>query len=89
MRHYFSIRSSNLVFIINTHTATTYDEFKEVIKIGFAKVWWAGSDDDEQRVQEETKATLRCIPLEQPGDSGKCFFTGKPADRMAIFARAY
>ena len=73
----------------NTHTATTYDEFKEVIKTGFAKVWWAGSDDDEQRVQEETKATLRCIPLEQPGDSGKCFFTGKPAGRMAIFARAY
>jgi prolyl-tRNA synthetase len=73
----------------NTHDVGDYDEFKEVIKTGFARVWWAGSDDDEQRVQEETKATLRCFPLEQPGGSGTCFFTGKPAEQVAIFGRAY
>jgi prolyl-tRNA synthetase len=73
----------------NTHEANTYDEFKEVIKTGFARVWWAGSDTDEQRVQEETKATLRCLPLEQPGGSSACFFTGQPADKVAIFGRAY
>ena len=73
----------------NTHDVDNYDDFKKVTKTGFARVWWAGSDDDEQRVQEETKATLRCIPIEQPGGSGTCFFTGKPADKIAIFARAY
>jgi prolyl-tRNA synthetase len=40
-------------------------------------------------VQEETRATLRCLPLEQPDEKGVCFYTGKPADRVAIFARAY
>ncbi len=73
----------------NTHEASTYDEFKEVIKTGFARVWWAGDDADEQRVQEETKATLRCLPLEQPAEMGTCFYTGKPAEQVAIFARAY
>jgi prolyl-tRNA synthetase len=73
----------------NIHSPQNYDEFTEVIKTGFARVWWAGDDADEQRVQEETKATLRCFPLEQPGGTGTCFYTGKPADRVAIFARAY
>lgn len=73
----------------NTHEATNYDEFKEVVKTNFARVWWAGDDADEQRVQEETKATLRCYPLEQPGGTGTCFYTDKPADRVAVFGRAY
>jgi prolyl-tRNA synthetase len=73
----------------NTYDVDNYDGFKEVTKAGFARVWWAGSDADEQQVQEETKATLRCIPLDQPGGSGTCFLTGKPADKIAIFARAY
>ncbi|MBN1221318.1 MAG: proline--tRNA ligase [Anaerolineae bacterium] len=73
----------------HTHDVDTYADFKEAIKTGFARVWWAGSDADEQRVQEETKATLRCFPLDQPGGSGTCFFTGQPAERMAVFGRAY
>jgi prolyl-tRNA synthetase len=73
----------------NTHEVTNYEAFKEVVKTNFARVWWAGDDADEQQVQEETKATLRCFPLEQPGGSGTCFYTGKQADRIAIFARAY
>jgi prolyl-tRNA synthetase len=73
----------------NTHDVDNYADFKEVVKTGFARAWWAGSDEDEQRVQEETKATLRCFPLEQPAGSGACFYTGKPANQVAIFARAY
>lgn len=73
----------------NTQEPKNYGEFEEVVKTHFARVWWAGDDADEQRVQEETKATLRCFPLEQPGDTGTCFYTGKKADRIAIFGRAY
>lgn len=73
----------------NTHDVTTYDELKEAVQTGFARAWWAGSNEDEQRVKEETKATIRCFPLEQPEGSGTCVLTGKPATRVAIFGRAY
>ncbi|MEZ4677217.1 MAG: hypothetical protein R2932_23665 [Caldilineaceae bacterium] len=73
----------------NTQDITTYDEFKTQVQRGFARAWWAGDDADEKQVQQETKATHRCYPLEQPGGEGTCFFTGKPAARQAIFARAY
>ena len=74
----------------NTHDVTNYDEFKEAVKTGFARAWWAGDNDDETRVKEETKATIRCFPLEQPEEGeGTCFYTGKPANRSAIFGRAY
>jgi prolyl-tRNA synthetase len=49
----------------------------------------AGSDEDEKRVKEETTATLRCIPFEQPRGAGTCFLTGKEAAEVAIFAKAY
>jgi len=73
----------------NTHEVDNYDEFKEAIKTGFARGWWAGDNDDEVHVKEETKATMRCIPFEQPGGGGTCFYTGKPAAQVAIFGRAY
>ncbi len=73
----------------NVHEPASYDEFKAVVADGFARVWWAGSDEDELKVKEETKATIRCIPMDQPGGEGKCFYTGKPAKEMAIFGRAY
>lgn len=73
----------------NTHDVDNYDDFKKAVKTGFASVWWAGSNEDENRVKEETKATLRCFPLEQPGGTGTCFYTGKPANRVALFGRAY
>ena len=50
---------------------------------------WAGSDDDERRIKEETQATLRCFPFEQPTEVGACFYTGKDAKEVAIFAKAY
>lgn len=73
----------------NTHECADYDSFKEAVKTGFARVWWAGTNEDELRVKEETKATIRCLPLAQPEGGGTCFYTGKPADKVAIFARAY
>jgi len=67
----------------------TYDELKEAIQTGFARAWWAGGREDEARLKEETKATVRCIPMEQPGGSGPCVLTGKEAQEIAIFGRAY
>ena len=72
-----------------TKTVSSYDELKAQIETGFAWCWWAGSDADERRIQEETRATIRCIPIEQPGGSGTCVYTGKPATKMVVFARAY
>jgi prolyl-tRNA synthetase len=74
----------------NTHDVTSYEEVKEVIaKGGWARGWWAGSDDDERRVKDEIGATLRCFPLDQPDGGSKCFLTGNDAERVAIFAKAY
>jgi prolyl-tRNA synthetase len=73
----------------NTHDVTDYEEFKTAVATGFARVWWAGDNADETRVKEETKATIRCFPIDQPGGSGTCFYTGKPASKIAIFGRAY
>jgi len=73
----------------NTHEPTTYDEFKTVVEKGWAHVWFAGGREEEARIKEETKATVRCIPLEQPGGSGTCFYTGQPATQKVIFARSY
>ena len=73
----------------HTRTVSNYDEFKEAVSTGFVRAWWAGTRADEDRIQEETKATIRNIPLEQPGGTGTCFYTGQTAEKMVIFARAY
>jgi len=76
----------------NTHTGIRdYEEFKELLaeKGGFLRVHWAGSSEDEDRIKEETKATVRLYPLETEEGAGRCFYTGKETERIAIFARAY
>jgi prolyl-tRNA synthetase len=77
----------------NTHSTDSYEEFKQIIaeKRGFVRVKWAEDDAAEVAIKEETKATLRVIPFDQPegGVQGTCFYTGKPATCEAIFARAY
>jgi len=74
----------------NTHTADNYDDFKEIIKEGgFVKAYWAGTGDMEAEIQKETKATVRCIPLDQPKEKGTCFYTGEKAEKIAIFGKAY
>ena len=74
------------------HTAVvdTYDEFKEQIeKGGFVLAHWDGTPETEERIKEETKATIRCIPLEGDATPGICMVTGKPSARRVLFARAY
>jgi len=77
----------------NTHYTDSYEEFKQIIaeKRGFVRVKWAEDSTAELAIKEETKATLRVIPFDQPegGVHGKCFYTGKPATCEAIFARSY
>jgi prolyl-tRNA synthetase len=68
----------------------TYDDLKQVIEAGgFARGWWNESPEAEARVKEETGATLRCYPLNQPGGSGASFLDAQPAQKIAIFAKAY
>ena len=73
----------------NTHDAKTYDDLKKAVESGFAFSPWCGSGDCEAKIKEETRATMRCIPLEQPGSGGKCVYCGAEANEQAIFARAY
>jgi len=73
----------------NTAEPAGYADFKGAVEKGFALSWWCGSGDCEGKIKDETKATMRCIPLEQPGGSGKCVYCGQPASEKAIFARAY
>ena len=74
----------------NIHDVNSYDELRQVVEAGgWARAWWSASDDDERRVKDETGATIRCFPLEQPGGKGICVFTGQEAQEVALFARAY
>jgi prolyl-tRNA synthetase len=66
-----------------------YEEFKEVVQHGWAFSWWCGRAECEAEIKADTKATTRCIPLEQPGGSGQCIHCGQPAAEKAYFARAY
>ena len=66
-----------------------YAEFKTAVETGFARSYWCGSANCEARIKEETKATMRCIPLEQSGGEGKCIFCGESAKEKGIFAKAY
>lgn len=68
----------------------TYDEFKEKIEEGgFILAHWDGTTETEERIKEETKATIRCIPLDGDKTPGKCMVTGKPSAQRVIFARNY
>lgn len=73
----------------NTHEPKSYDEFKSIVEDGFARAWWCGERQCEAEIKEETKATTRCIPLDQPGGSGTCIHCGQPAQEVAIFGKAY
>jgi prolyl-tRNA synthetase len=73
----------------NTHDPADYAEFQEVVKTGWADVWWCGRADCEAEIKQDTKATNRVIPIDQPGGEGVCIHCGNPAAERAIFARAY
>ena len=73
----------------NTHDPKDYAEFKAAVETGFAFSFWCGRAKCEEQIKEETKATMRCIPLDQPGGEGRCICCGQPAKEKAIFGRAY
>ena len=73
-----------------TTTVDTYDEFKEKIEQGgFILAHWDGTPETEEKIKEETKATIRCIPLDGDKTPGKCMVTGRPSAQRVIFARNY
>ncbi len=69
----------------------SYDEFKSVLesKGGFISAHWDGTIETEERIKEETKATIRCIPLNVKEESGSCMVTGEPSQKRVLFAKAY
>ncbi len=79
----------------NTLRPETYEEFCEAVGKGFAHAWWCGAPECEQKVKDDTKATTRNIPLDQPGGAtaasgtGHCVVCGEEAKEVAIWARAY
>jgi prolyl-tRNA synthetase len=79
-------RTSNM-----THKVESYAEFKKVLdeKPGFILAHWDGTAETEEKIKEETKATIRCIPLNNEQEAGVCMYSGKPSVQRVMFARAY
>ncbi|RAJ05230.1 prolyl-tRNA synthetase [Chitinophaga skermanii] len=71
--------------------ADTFEEFQAILdgKAGFVAAHWDGTAETEEKIKELTKATIRCIPLNNPQEEGKCILTGKPSKERVLFARAY
>ena len=75
----------------NITNVEDYQTFKEVLeqKGGFISAHWDGTAETEDRIKEETKATIRCIPLDQKIEEGTCIYSGQPSKRRVLFAKAY
>jgi prolyl-tRNA synthetase len=75
----------------NTRRAGSYEQMKEILdrQGGFVRVWFKPGSEPEAKIKEQAKATVRCIPFDQPGDKGKCVYTGEETDVEVLFAVAY
>ena len=75
----------------NITKVDTYEEFKRVIeeKGGFISAHWDGTEEEEERIKEEIKVTIRCIPLDAEEEVGVSLISGKPSQRRVLFAKAY
>ncbi|WP_268122213.1 proline--tRNA ligase [Roseivirga pacifica] len=75
----------------HTTEVNSYEEFKEVLesKGGFVSAHWDGTTETEEQIKEETKATIRCIPIDAKEEEGVCIYSGKPSSRRVLFAKAY
>jgi prolyl-tRNA synthetase len=75
----------------NTTEVNSWEEFKQVLedKAGFLSAHWDGSPETEDKIKELTKATIRCIPLDQVPEQGVCIYSGKPSSGRVLFAKAY
>jgi prolyl-tRNA synthetase len=74
-----------------TTRVDSYEDFKKVLddKGGFVMAHWDGTAETESKIKDETKATIRCIPLDAKEENGVCVYSGKPSNRRVVFARAY
>ena len=88
-----NIYSKALKYRINsTHVVNNYEEFKNIINSesgGFVSAHWDGTAETEAKIKEETKATIRCIPMESSTEAGVCVYSGKPSSGRVLFAKAY
>jgi prolyl-tRNA synthetase len=75
----------------NIRFTEDYESFKQIIeeKRGFIKAYWCGDEECEDHIKKETKATIRCMPLEEQKEKGKCIFCGKESSSLVYFGRAY
>lgn len=73
----------------NTKNVQSYKELKEQVAVGFAKAGWCGGEECEQKINSETKATIRCLPFDQSNNKDKCIYCHKQAKHTAVFARSY
>jgi prolyl-tRNA synthetase len=75
----------------NSYEVNSYDEFKRKIEEpgGFLWAHWDGTRETEDRIAQETKGTIRCIPFERKMETGKCVLTGRPSEGRVVFAKAY
>ncbi len=75
----------------NIREANSWDEFVEILdsKAGFVSAHWDGTSETEDKIKEQTKATIRCIPIDNKQENGKCILTGNPSTQRVLFARAY
>ncbi|MFV0506449.1 MAG: proline--tRNA ligase [Bacteroidales bacterium] len=75
----------------NTTEVNSYDEFKQTLKNkgGFISAHWDGTTESEEKIKNETKATIRCIPIEAKEEEGKCIISGKPSKKRVLFAVSY
>lgn len=73
------------------HIVNSWEEFKDVLenKSGFISAHWDGTGETEEKIKELTKATIRCIPLNNPQEEGVCVYSGKPSKQRVLFAKAY
>jgi prolyl-tRNA synthetase len=71
--------------------ADTWEEFVNILdtKAGFVSAHWDGTPETEEKIKEQTKATIRCIPLDNAQEAGTCILTGNPSSQRVLFARAY
>jgi prolyl-tRNA synthetase len=75
----------------NTFYVDSWEAFLKVLdnQGGFIMAHWDGTKETEEKIKEETKATIRCIPFDSPEEQGKCVYSGKPSNRRVLFARSY
>jgi prolyl-tRNA synthetase len=75
----------------NTFHVDTWEDFLKILdnQGGFIMAHWDGTVETEEKIKEETKATIRCIPFDSPDEEGKCVYSGKPSKRRVLFARSY